>query len=317
MMDPRTAVVMACDAGYAPYAFALADQIARAHPSRDFDICIFSTDLLTVPATLSRLDVLVEQVPPPNPFLGGLHQSRHGAGAYLRLLIPGIVEGRYVRVLYLDCDIWHQRGQLDKLIATDLYGAVLAAVRDNTQWRTPNRRVPEFRAMGRPARSYFNSGVLLIDVNRFVAQNVLGQCLSLWADHPAALTRHDQSLLNLVMDGNWAELSPVWNWQYTWSSRFFADLAEPRLTHFIGARKPWKDKDASLPPRFRRTYRDFITAHYPDRPDLAPIDPDRFGWPDKPLRTFLKHLTSTHAMRRYLDRFPDPFTTRPARDIGR
>ncbi len=307
MATGKSAVVMACDAGYAPYALTLADQIARAHPDRTFDICLFSAKPLTLPPGLESLGVRLETITAPNPFEDGPNASRHGAETYLRLLIPTLVADRYDRILYLDSDIWHQGGGIDRLLASDLHGAPLAAVRDNTQWRTPNRRLPEFRALGRPARPYFNAGVLLIDVAAWLGQDILGQCRGLWSTHAADLTRHDQSMLNLVLDGKWAELSPVWNWQYTWSSRFFADLAEPRLVHFIGKRKPWKDTTNSLPPRYRRAYATFCAQHFPG---AAPVDPDAPAWPTDLGRSFLKHWWSLRSMRRYLARFPDPFTTR-------
>lgn len=303
--ERQKAVVMACDANYAPYTFCLAEQIAQAHPHRDFDICIFSAQPLEVPKSLAQLDLKCEVFAGVNPFEGGPNASRHGSATYLRLLIPGLLANRYRRILHLDGDILYQGQGIDILLAADLCGATLGAVRDNTQWRTPGRSNPEFQVLGRSGRPYFNAGVLLIDTKRYVEQDVLGKCLELWGGDPGALIRHDQSLLNLVVDGTWAEFSPVWNWQYTWSSRFFADLAEPRLIHFIGPRKPWKDTSAALPARFRRTYHAFVARHYPDQPELAPVDPVGLGWPTRSTRTFLKHLLSDRAMRRYLTRFPD------------
>ncbi|MCX7300296.1 MAG: glycosyltransferase family 8 protein [Rhodobacterales bacterium] len=309
MAAGKSAVVMACDAGYAPYALTLADQIARTHPDRSFDICIFSTDPLTLPPALKQAGFLFETIALRNPFEGGPHQSRHGSEAYLRLMIPDQMAGRYERILYLDCDILPAGKGLDRLLGIPLHGQALAAVRDNTQWRTPTRRLPEFRAFGRAAKPYLNSGVLLIDVAAWLEQDILGQCRALWSAHAADLTRHDQSMLNLVLDGKWTELSPVWNWQYTWSSRFFADLAEPRLVHFIGKRKPWKDTANSLPPRYRRAYADFCARHFPG---AAPVDPDAPAWPADLGRSFQKHWWSMRSMQRYLARFPDPFATRPA-----
>jgi lipopolysaccharide biosynthesis glycosyltransferase len=301
-----TAVVMACDAGYAPYAFALAEQIARTEPGRSFDICIFSAEALTLPQSLLPLGLRLETITGPNPYAGP-NQSRHGSATYLRLLVPAQVAGRYRRVLYLDSDVWHQGGGIGGLLAVDMHGSPLAAVRDNTQWRTPARRLPEFRALGRPAKPYFNGGVLLIDVQRWLDQDIAGRCLGLWQHHAAQMTRHDQSILNLVMDGSWTELSPLWNWQYTWSSRFFADLVEPRLVHFIGRRKPWKDTSNALPPRFRRSYVDFAARHGLEAP---PVDGAAAGWPGNLGRAYIKHWWSLRSMRRYLDRFPDPLTTR-------
>lgn len=261
--DLDNAVVMACDANYAPYALFLAQQIALMHPVRNFDICIFSQDVINIPEGLRVAGIKLEKIPGESPFRNGPNPSRHGDAAYLRLMIPPLVVGRYKRLLYLDSDIFLGGPGIDRLLAVDMLGAPIAAVRDNTQWRTPGRLVPEFKALGWASTPYFNSGVLLIDVARYQAERILEQCVQLLSANPEALQRHDQSLLNLVMKGRWTELSPVWNWQYTWSSRFFADLADPRLIHFIGARKPWRDTLNALPARYRCAYTSFVQTHYP------------------------------------------------------
>lgn len=162
------------------------------------------------------------------------------------------------------------------------------------------------------AAPYFNAGMLLIDVERYCEEDVLGQCLRIFADHPEAVPRHDQSLLNLVMHGRWTELSPSWNWQYTWSSRFFADLLDPHLIHFIGPKKPWKDTGHTLPRRYRQAYAAFLRSHYPQKQDMESINPDAPGWPDKLGRTFVKHLFSMAPMKRYLARYGHELVTHRA-----
>lgn len=313
MITPReNAVVMACDANYAPYAFFMAKQIDSAHPGRDFDICIFSHDEIKMPDGLSELDVNIEFIAGESPFRNSLNPSRHSDATYLRLLLPELVSNRYKRLLYLDSDIYVSGTGINRLFALDMLEAPLAAVRDNTQWRTPRRLVPEFKILGLPYAPYFNAGVLLIDVKRYRSEGILAQCLQLLNTYPEALLRHDQSLLNLVLRGRWTELSPVWNWQYTWSSRFFADLAEPKLIHFIGPRKPWKDNSNHLPSRFRSAYKKFLVMHFPNRPHIVPIDADSLGWPESLRRTFFKHLLSVVPMKRYLDRFHDDLVVHKA-----
>lgn len=302
-VETKNAVVMACDSNYAPYALFLASQIASLHPNRNFDICIFTQEEIQIPAGLNTLGVKVELIPGENPFSNGPHASRHGDATYLRLVIPPLVQGRYKRILYLDSDIFLCFPGIDQLFEVDMLGSPIAAVRDNIQWRTPSRLAPEFKELGLSYSPYFNAGVLLIDIDLYQAQDILGQCLTLLKKNREALRRHDQTLLNLVMRGRWTELSPLWNWQYTWSSRFFADLAEPRLIHFIGPRKPWKDSSNELPARFRSGYVNFLKAHYPSRADAVQINSDALGWPPGIGKTFFKHLVSAAPMKRYLDRF--------------
>lgn len=309
MTAPKTAtsaVVMACDAGYAPYAMVLAQSIIATHPQRDFDIIIFSQDAIIVPEALAAEGLRVEGFARANPYTNGPHVSRHGADTYLRLLLPAQLAARYTRLLYLDSDILCAGADIGRLLRAEMHGHALGAVRDNTQWRTPNRLLPEFRAMKRSARPYFNAGVLLIDTAAWMAHDIGGQCERLFAEKARVMTRHDQSLLNIVADGKWAELSPVWNWQYTWSSRYFADLAGPKLVHFIGARKPWKDSAAELPARFRAPYR-AVAGLFPDHPALAKLDGEAPAWPRNLRKSFLKHWWAAPAMATYLGRFNDPY----------
>ena len=301
----RHAVVMACDAGFQPFAMALAISIAAHHQDRDFDICLASQDAAALPPGLRDAGVRQLQLP-VNPFAGGPHEDRHGAAAWARLLLPDALAGEYDRLLYLDSDILCAGPGIGRLLRADLAGCWLGAVRDNQQWRSPRRHVSEFRAMGLPALPYFNSGVLLIDVAGWRAAEVTGQALRLFSGRGAVLTRHDQSALNLIAAGRWAEMSPVWNWQYTWATRFFADLAEPRLVHFIGPGKPWKERGRALPARFRAPYA-ALAGHWPDRADLAAVDGAAAAWPDDLARILVKHAWSARRMGAYLARFDDPF----------
>ena len=129
-----------------------------------------------------------------------------------------------------------------------------------------------FRRLGLGPAPVFNSGVLLIDVAAFNAQDVLERCLAFGASHPPARIGLDQDLLNAVLHGGWAELSPVWNWQYTWASRLFEAMADAHVVHFIGPKKPWTHERGELPLRFRRAYRRFFAAHFPRRRSA------RTGW---------------------------------------
>ena len=298
----ENAVVLACDACYLPYALYAAQQIAVAHPQRCFDVIVFCSDAATLPPALQKIGVTLQHLDGDNPFAQDPNAGRHGHAAYLRLLLPARALGRYRRLLYLDSDIVLNRPGLERLFGADLRGAALGAVRDNQQWRTPGRRVKEFKTLGLPASPYFNSGVLLIDVERYVGDGVLEACLKRFVEQPQALLRHDQSLLNLVLKDRWTELSPVWNWQYTWSSRFFADLADPQLIHFIGPRKPWKDSTHALPARFRQGYAAFLAQHFPAL-DGARLGAPGIGWPDGLWRVFIKHALAAAPMKRYLDRF--------------
>jgi hypothetical protein len=305
----RTAVAFCCDANYAPFACFAASQIAALAPRRSFDICLCHSED-DAPPIAGDLGIGFRSC---RIETGGVLRSlaldqRRTTSTYLRLALPAAFEGQYDRVLYLDSDIFVQGGDFRALLDVDLGERAVAAVRDNTQWRTPGRRPEEFRRLGLPAAPYFNAGVLLLDVAAYNRQAVLGRCLAFAAAHPGALLRNDQSLLNLVLQEDWAELAPCWNWQYTRASMLYEATTGAHVIHFIGGKKPWNHTGGALPLRFRRAYRAFLDEHFPDVPAIGPdgTPPHRnLGYMR---RMLVRHLLAAGRFADYLDRFESDLT---------
>lgn len=306
------AIVFACDEGYAPYALMAAARIAELHPNRDFDICLCSDGELSAPASLAHLGVRLCRVSTGGIFSGLRLDPGRTEVVYLRLALPAALAADYGRLLYYDSDIFVQSGDFAALLGVDLGGRVLGAVRDNTQWRTPGRRPEQFRRLGIPTAPYFNAGMLLIDVERWNATDLMGRCIDFGRRHRDQMIRHDQNLLNGTLQGDWAELSPAWNWQYTRSTMLFEAMEDAHVVHFINPKKPWTHGGGQLPPRFRAGCRAFLAAHYPDR---LQIGPDRHAMHQN--RGYMRDVLFRHLMAMgrfcdYLDRFETDLTVLPA-----
>lgn len=307
------AVVFACDNNYAKYALFAASQIAALAPDRDFDICLCSTEDLRAVPSLDALSIRRCRVDTGGALSALRFDARRSEATYLRLALPAAFAGQYQRLLYLDSDVFAQSGDFSALLGLDPGDKPLAAVRDNSQWRTPGRRIDSFRAMGLPAVPYFNAGVLLIDVDRYNDTGVLGRCFDFAAAHPTGLLHMDQDLLNGALMGEWAEISPVWNWQYTWASRMFEAMEDAHLVHFIGRKKPWNHSEGELPLRFRRAYRAFFDRHFPEDPPLGEDGPPPLADPARLRRSLMKHMLSAGKMSAYLGRFSDDLSVVDAR----
>lgn len=298
------AVVFACDERYLPYALFAAEQIACLHPGRDFDICLCALgETLTVPEVLAPLGLRVCRIESGGALSGLPIDARRSEATYLRLLLPAALAGDYRRLLYLDSDVFVQGGDFGALLGVDLGARPVAAVRDNFQWRRPRRHVDSFRAMKLPKLPYFNAGVLLVDTRGFEAAGVLARCIDFAAAHAGELLHMDQDVLNGALIGEWAELSPAWNWQYTRATMLFEAMEGANVIHFIGAKKPWTHTGGQLPLRFRHAYRAFMARCFPD---LPPIGPD--GLRPTANRTYLRdvllrHLVAVGSTADYLDRF--------------
>ncbi len=302
----RKAIFFCCDQNYLVFATHAAAQIAALHPDRDFDICIcYGERPVTIPKSLEFLNIRLCHVQTGDLFQGLRLDPGKSHDVYLRLALPQAFSADYDRILYLDSDIFVQGGNFSALMDVDIAPHPIAAVRDNTQWRTPGRRPKQFKTLGLPSAPYFNAGVILMDVQRYNAQGLLQKCLELGKAKAEIMIRHDQNLYNSVLQGDWAEISPMWNWQFTWSSLVFAMQIEPHLVHFIGKTKPWKDPKGELSPRFAAAMKIFADAHFPDlnvfQPNGGPLAPNSA----KMRKVLLKHLLSATKTQRYLGRFAD------------
>ena len=228
--------------------------------------------------------------------------ARRSLATYMELFLGSACRGVWRRLLVLDADVLFLRGGPGRLLRADMRARPVAAVRDNRQWRQPGKRVAEFRKLGRPARPYFNAGVVMIDTDTWAAADLGPRAAAFARAHLAGLGR-DQALMNGVLDGDWSEISPLWNWQFTWASAHLTAMADPCLVHFIGPEKPWLDRSAGIVPmRYRAAYAGLAAG-------MAAPDLTRRVWPDRRglARALLRQWRAAGPMLDYLARFPDEY----------
>lgn len=255
-------VYFSVDRGFYPFALFVATQIAEKNPKRDFDICILSQDDLephelwtTHGFRILKIDTgdLAAKVP---------SDARISFAAYLRIMAPTLLENDYRRMLYLDADFFYQRGDLSRLLDLDLLGHPVGAVRDMIQLRKKHRVPNDFEALGLGFAPYFNSGFLLIDTAAW-AQADLGEvALRYAAENADKIMKHDQTVLNVVLMHNWAELPLIWNYEYSHQTMYFAAMFDVCFFHFVGRRKPFKGGYGGFGRRFTRDYQRFFATYF-------------------------------------------------------
>lgn len=306
MSASDTAVIFCCDRQGLPYAAFAATQIAARHPERTFDILIAGPEGHDLPDWLRTQNVQAVMVPPP-PAIATTIAA--GAGflspaAYLRLWLPEALEGRYLRLLYLDIDVYPRTSNLGRLLAMDLRGHAFAAVRDLAQWRALDTPAFELKANGFGGLPYFNSGVMLMDLPRWRAARLTERCLAVAESRPVTYT-HDQGLLNLAELGHWAELHPTWNWHMTRDNHALISLMRPQVLHFAGRQKPWgaAEDQMRFQPWVVRDYAAFLEARFPaQRIDVAARLRGLHS-----VHTTLDAISTQWRMRAYLRRFRSIF----------
>jgi lipopolysaccharide biosynthesis glycosyltransferase/glycosyltransferase involved in cell wall biosynthesis len=154
----------------------------------------------------------------------GLHATDQYTGAiYYRFMLPDLIPAE--RVVYIDSDTIVRRS-LSSLYNMELGGRPVAAMqdyallhhmRDNAmpifykgEGYDVTRYAREVLSLDLDATSYFNSGVLVMDLALWRDQRIAQSCLD-FCRLTGVLHMADQDALNHVLRGNFTRLDPRWN----------------------------------------------------------------------------------------------------------
>jgi lipopolysaccharide biosynthesis glycosyltransferase len=153
---------------------------------------------------------------------------------YCRLLIPHIVPKGITKVIYLDSDLILLE-DISKLWNIDLQSNVISAVQDmgckklGSRWGIKNHKELGLN----PNSNYFNSGVLVIDLNKWKNEKISEKVISCINANEKHAVLPDQYGLNVMLSGRWKELGSEWN-----HLQNFPIKNRPHIIHFAGSRKP-------------------------------------------------------------------------------
>lgn len=159
----------------------------------------------------------------------GLHFSE---AIYLRLCIPLVISE--VKALYLDSDTI-VLDDLSDLYNADLGDFALAAALDDGFYGN--------ELLDLHCDEYFNSGVLLINLDYWREFNVGERCLDFAKNNPEKINWPDQDALNYILKGLWFEIPISYNFQdASFEKRCPSSNYLPKIIHFTGENKPWSKK---------------------------------------------------------------------------
>ena len=159
---------------------------------------------------------------------------------YGKLMVPSSLPKSYKRCLILDCDIL-VRSNLDTLFSANLEGHCLSAAVDVIDAEKSATRLgfP-------PGALYFNSGVLLIDLDEWRSEKPLHRVageIEKYRDH---LLYMEQDIMNILFHNRFLQLAPKWNaimvlvpagYIRNWKD----SLEDQAIIHFAGELKPWHE----------------------------------------------------------------------------
>jgi lipopolysaccharide biosynthesis glycosyltransferase len=301
-------IAIATDRGFAMQAATLISSLVRVHSDDDYVVHILHDGLdrnlqSRIGATSSR-SVEIDWIDARSDQYATFGMAPAITAAVLFRLRMAELLSDLDRVIYLDADTIVLTS-LRELWEEPLGSDPVAAVRDIGFPYFAG--ILPWRALGLPPDApYFNSGVLVISLDRWRELDVGARALELGARHTFRL--RDQCALNVVFLDSWHRLPPRWNvqrghfgldgpgWVFEGVDAMTVALEQPAVMHFCRPRwnrpwlpecdhpyrdewfaalasTPWADW---VPPQRSRRSRAFAKLKVVRRAVLA--DPDRSPW---------------------------------------
>lgn len=177
-----------------------------------------------------------------------IHMSYITKGTYLRFFIEKVLPKDLKKILYLDIDII-VCGRLKELWNEDLDRYSIAAAKDVEC--DDIRRYNRLNYANND--SYFNAGVLLINLSYWRKNKICERALKFLAECPEQCVFHDQDALNHILHGTIKFISNKYNAMYAFLKKDFENLLiktetlsvikneikKPIILHYAGKLKPW------------------------------------------------------------------------------
>lgn len=185
---------------------------------------------------------------------------------YFRFILPLILD--VPRILYIDADIICL-GDISSLFFADLDNKVIAAVQD-IKTLSEKRNL----ALGLGNHSYFNAGVLLIDIEKWNNNIITEKAMEILIKDPEKFRYLDQDALNLLLTGKVYYLDKKWNhlninvegqkdsvflhfaahpkpWNVAWPLSPLANEFTKDIYHYYEQFTSWKDSVLEMPRNYK------------------------------------------------------------------
>jgi len=150
---------------------------------------------------------------------------------FYRLLLPKIFK-EYEKILYIDSDILFL-DRIDELFKIELENYILAAIPKHDHFAIP-------AYLQNKTQSYFASGLLLINTQKFLDSKIYEKCLEFLKNEIYEMP--DQDALNATVD-QWIELDLQYGVETAFLETQDKDLnskiQNPKIIQFSGSSKPW------------------------------------------------------------------------------
>lgn len=280
MTPPCTVVFASNEKGVLPLSLALWSLLKKAADTTVYDVYVLSDGI--TPESQQRLTDISTGIHPRHkltfidaePVLNEKIEKKYAfylpRSAWSRIFIPDLIP-HAKRVLYVDIDIL-VCDDCTPLFEVDMQGAAIGAVYETASSKdceTNHRLDIPIEYPG-----YFNSGVLLMDLEVFRKDHLSERVMRFAAEYSDKLHAKDQDALNAALYQRVFRLHPRWNWHDGHTRRFLnanpnaqmwrsyepREVVEasmyPGILHFIGFHKPWNYNHRIMRGRYEQAIRD-------------------------------------------------------------
>lgn len=215
MIDQDITIVSATDDGFVPHLATLFLSILKTKKDEtkinfyviDDNISLTSKDALNRMINEYNASISYLQIDTLK-FEDMVESDRIPKTAYFRIAIPNYLKHTVIkRAIYLDCDIIAKE-DIENIWNIDLGDNLLAAVEDAGF----HARLDAME-IDAESNTYFNSGMMIIDVEKWRAEKISEQVLKFATENSDELRFHDQDALNAILHDRWLVLHPRWNAQ--------------------------------------------------------------------------------------------------------
>ncbi len=155
---------------------------------------------------------------------------------FYRIFIPSLFP-KLKKAIYLDCDIV-LTDDIAKLYNTDIGDNILGGVTDEAVLGIPQFRKYVKEVVGVPAQKYINSGVLLINCEKFREERIEEKIIALVEKYNFRTVAPDQDYINYLCKDRIYDLGFGWNKQPRRIRSF--DNNNLHLVHYNLFEKPWR-----------------------------------------------------------------------------
>lgn len=253
----KISLVLASDDNYAQHvAVACASMLKNAsHPEKlQFYIlndAISIENCKRIEQTVQRLQGHVEFISVDSDSIQGFTSGHISRAAYLRLMIAAVLPHDVGKAIYFDTDLV-VLDDVETLWNMPLHGKPLGAVCDFGIMKSKRMIEQKWNTIQLPkGRDYFNSGVLVIDLQQWREKNYGDLVIDSITQH--SYRHHDQDGLNKILMDNWESLPLRWNvippvfmlplkvlCNKRLRGRALEALRKPAVFHWAGRYKPWE-----------------------------------------------------------------------------